>query len=173
MKNLNMFCPINGTGYGITSLNITKCLSKELNISLFPIGSSMECNNIEEQNLIKQLLDNNSSFDYYAPCLKIWHQYDLATRVGNGHYYTLPFFEIDKLTPREIHHLNYSDFIFVASEWGKTILKNNNVNKPIIVTPLGVNNSVFKVPTNKIRLEKPTYRFFHIVTGKQIGRAHV
>lgn len=162
MKNLNMFCPINGTGYGTTSLNIVKSLSKQLNISLFPIGQSIECNSPDEQNFIKQLLDNSASFDYSAPCLKIWHQYDLAARIGNGHYYTLPFFEIDKLTPREIHHLNYSDYIFVASEWGKKILQNNNITKPITVTPLGVNSEVFKLPTSKIRLEKPNYIFFHI-----------
>jgi glycosyltransferase involved in cell wall biosynthesis len=94
--------------------------------------------------------------------LKIWHQYDLATRIGNGHYYTFPFFEVDKLTPREIHHLNYSDFIFVASEWGKKILQQNNVNKPIYVAPLGVDASIFRIPENKILIENDNYRFFHI-----------
>jgi glycosyltransferase involved in cell wall biosynthesis len=162
MKNINLFCPINGTGYGITSLNITKALSKDLNISLFPIGNNIECNSQEDQELIKQLLNKNSNFSYSAPCLKIWHQYDLATKVGNGHYYTFPFFEIDKLTEREIHHLNYSDFIFVASDWAKNILKINNVHKPIYTAPLGVDMDVFRAPENKIRFEKPNYRFFHI-----------
>lgn len=162
MKNLNLFCPINGTGYGITSSNITKSLSKEMNISLFPIGSNIDCNSEEDKQLFQKLLNNSSEFDYSAPCLKIWHQYDLAMRVGNGHYYSFPFFEIDKLTPREIHHLNYCDYIFVASEWGKQILKNNGITNPIIVAPLGVDMSIFNVPEYKIRLEKPTYRFFHI-----------
>jgi glycosyltransferase involved in cell wall biosynthesis len=162
MKNLNLFCPINSTGYGITSLNITKALSQDLNICLFPIGNSIECNTEDDSKTIKQLLDRSSSFDYSAPCLKIWHQYDLATRIGNGHYYTFPFFEVDKLTPREIHHLNYSDFIFVASEWGKKILQQNNVNKPIYVAPLGVDASIFRIPENKILIENDNYRFFHI-----------
>lgn len=162
VHNLNLFCPINGTGYGITSLNITKALSKSLNISLFPIGSNMECNNQQDTDLVKTLLTNSSEFSYSSPCLKIWHQYDLATRIGNGHYYTFPFFEIDKLTKREIHHLNYSDFIFVASDWGKNILKNNGVKKPIYTAPLGVDMEIFSVPTNKIRFESPNYKFFHI-----------
>lgn len=162
MKNLNLFCPINGTGYGITSSNIAKSLSKEMNISLFPIGSNIECNSEEDKQLFQKLLNNNSEFDYSAPCLKIWHQYDLAIRVGHGHYYSFPFFEIDKLTPREIHHLNYCDYIFVASEWGKQVLRNNGVTKPIIVAPLGVDMGIFNVPEYKIQLEKPTYRFFHI-----------
>lgn len=163
MKNLNLFCPINGTGYGITSLNITKALSeKDLDISLFPIGNSIDVNNEQEHNLIKQLLANNARFSYSAPCLKIWHQYDLATRIGNGHYYTFPFFEVDKLNEREIHNLNYADFIFVASEWGKKVLQNNNITKPIYVAPLGVNMDIFNVPNNKIRFEKDKYIFFHI-----------
>jgi glycosyltransferase involved in cell wall biosynthesis len=162
MKNLNLFCPINGTGYGITSSNIAKSLSKDLNISLFPVGTSIDCNSDSDKELFQKLLNNSSTFDYSAPCLKIWHQYDLAARIGNGHYYTFPFFEIDKLTPREVHHLNYSDYVFVASEWGKTILQNNGIVKPIIVAPLGVDMSIFSVPENKIRLERSTYRFFHI-----------
>jgi hypothetical protein len=162
MKNINLFCPINGTGYGITSLNITKALNKDLNISLFPIGNNIECNSQEDQELIKKLLNNNSNFAYSAPCLKIWHQYDLAARVGNGHYYTFPFFEIDKLTDREIHHLNYSDFIFVASDWAKNILKTNGISKPIYTAPLGVDMNIFHIPENKIRIEKPNYIFFHI-----------
>ena len=64
MKNLNLFCPINSTGYGITSLNITKALSQENNISLFPIGNSIECNNEDDHRLIRKLADNNSFFDY-------------------------------------------------------------------------------------------------------------
>lgn len=163
MKKLNLFCPINGTGYGITSLNITKALSKcDIDLTLFPIGNSIECNSENDKELIKTLLDKNSSFPYSAPCLKIWHQYDLATRIGNGHYYSFPFFEIDKLTPRETHHLNYSDFIFVASDWGKKILQNNGVTKPIYTAPLGVDMEIFNVPENKIRFESPTYKFFHI-----------
>ncbi len=70
MKNLNLFCPINGTGYGITSSNIAKSLNKDLNISLFPIGSNIDCNSEEDKQLFQKLLNNSSTFDYSAPCLK-------------------------------------------------------------------------------------------------------
>lgn len=163
MKNLNLFCPINGTGYGITSLNITRALSQlDIDLTLFPIGNNIECNGPNDVSLVQDLMNKNSYFPYAAPCLKIWHQYDLASRIGNGHYYTLPFFEVDKLTNREIHHLNYSDFIFVASEWAKKVLQNNNITKPIYVAPLGVDMSIFHPNENKIRFEKPNYIFFHI-----------
>jgi glycosyltransferase involved in cell wall biosynthesis len=162
MKNINLNCPINSTGYGITSCNILKSLLKQdMNVSLFPIGTNIELNSEQDKLLIQQCLNNSNSFSYSAPCLKIWHQHDLALRIGNGHYYTFPFFEIDKLTPREVHHLNYSDYIFVASKWGKEILINNGVTKPIYVAPLGVDSSIFYDPV-KIKLEKPNYIFFHI-----------
>jgi glycosyltransferase involved in cell wall biosynthesis len=162
MKNLSINCPINGTGYGITSLNIVKSLSKlDLNLSVFPIGSNIEVNSEEDKVLINRLLNNNHTFDYSAPCLKIWHQYDLSLRVGNGHYYVFPFFEIDRLTQKEVHHLNYADYIFTASNWSKQVLLDNGVKKPVYVAPLGVDMSVFSVP-NKIRVEKPNYTFFHI-----------
>ena len=162
MKSINVNCPINSTGYGVTSLNILKALaSKDINISLFPISHNVELNSEEDKNIIKKLLDNANSFNYTAPCLKIWHQYDLASRIGNGHYYSFPFFEIDTLTKREVHHLNYCDYIFVASSWAKQILENNEVRKPIYVAPLGVDLNIFKEPP-KIRVEKENYIFFHI-----------
>jgi len=161
-KKLNVNCPINSTGYGITSQNITKELyKKNIDISLFPIGQGIEVNSEEDKTTIKTLIDRSNTFDYGAACLKIWHQYDLASKIGHGHYYTFPFFEVDKLTDREKHHLNYSDFIFVASNWAKKVLLENNITKNIFVAPLGVDHSIFKIP-NKIRLEQPVYRFFHI-----------
>ena len=162
MQKININCPINGTGYGITSFNILKALDQQnIHLSLFPIGANMELNNEEDKILIKKCLDNSSSFSYNAPCLKIWHQHDLALKVGNGHYYSFPFFEIDTLTEREKHHLNYSEYIFVASKWAKTILQNNGINKPIYVSPLGVNMDIFYDPI-KIKMEKNNYIFFHI-----------
>ena len=39
MNKLNVYCPINGTGYGITSTNISLSLmKKEMDVSIFPIG---------------------------------------------------------------------------------------------------------------------------------------
>lgn len=161
MKNINIYCPINGTGYGITSSNIVKELHKKnLNISLFCIGN-VQPNSEIDKNIFQPLLNNGNTFDRQAPCLKIWHQYDLAAKIGDSHYYAFPFFEIDKLTDREKHHINYADFVFVASEWGKKVLLANDIKKNIFVAPLGVDHSIFNIPT-KIKIEQPVYRFFHI-----------
>lgn len=162
MKSINLNCPINGTGYGITSLNITKAIHKQnMHISLFPIGNQLELNSEADKALVQQLLNNNNTFNYNSPCLKIWHQYDLASRIGNGHYYTFPFFEIDTLNNREVHNLNYSDYIFVASKWGRQVLIANGITKPIYVAPLGVDLDIFKDPL-KIKVANENYVFYHI-----------
>lgn len=162
MNTLNMMCPIGGTGYGITSLNILKSLiANNVDISLFPIGNSMSANNDEEKTLVLNTVKRSETFDYLAPTLKIWHQYDLGIKPGKGRYGTFPFFETDKLKPREKHNLNFSDIIFVASEWGKKVLINNGITRPIVVAPLGVDRSIFNDPI-KIKVENPKYTFFHI-----------
>jgi len=162
MKNLNINCPIGGTGYGITSLNILKELFKiNENIALFPVGNNMTFNSDDEKLLLQQCLQNNQHFEYTAPCLKIWHQNDLASSIGKGKYYAFPFFELDTFSELEKHHLNYPDHLFVASEWGKNILIHNGIYKSITVAPLGVDTSIFK-QSSKIKLENQPYIFFHI-----------
>jgi glycosyltransferase involved in cell wall biosynthesis len=163
MKKLNINCPIGKTGYGITSLNILKELYKlDLNISLFPIGggNQIELNSEDEKPILQNTFNNSQSFDHLSPCLKIWHQFDLANRIGSGHYYSFPFFEVDKLKPIEKTHLNSCDGIFVASKWGKSILEQNDITKPIYVAPLAVDSNLFKIPT-KIKVDN-NYIFFHI-----------
>lgn len=163
IKKINVNCPIGKTGYGITSLNIVKELAKinNVEISLFPIGQQMELNSDHEKALLAPLIKRSDAFDHLAPCLKIWHQFDLATRIGSGHYYSFPFFEVDRLKEKEKYHLNSCDGIFVASEWGKQILQQNGINKPIYVAPLAVDLDVFKVPP-KIKIANDNYIFFHI-----------
>jgi glycosyltransferase involved in cell wall biosynthesis len=162
MKNLNINCPIGTTGYGITSLNILKALyKKNINISLFPIGNSLELNLQEEKIIIEQTLKNSRTFNYDAPCLKIWHQNDLASRIGSGKFFVFPFFELDTLSLTEKHHLNYPYHIFVASSWAKQILLNNDIKTPITVAPLAVDTNIFKNTTINIR-EHNNYVFCHI-----------
>lgn len=163
MKKINVNCSVGKTGYGITSLNIIKELDKihDLILSLFPISDSMELNSADEQNFIKKILNNAENFDYKAPTLKIWHQFDLASRIGSGKYFSFPFFEIDTLKNKERVHINSCDHIFVASKWGKQILENNGIHKPITVAPLAVDTNIFQTPP-RIKVQKPNYVFCHI-----------
>lgn len=169
-KKLNLNCAIGKTGYGITSHNIFKSLSKfDLEISLFLMSNQVELNGESEKDIIQKCVNNCANFDHLSPCLKIWHQFDLATRVGSGDYYSFPFFEVDKLKPLERVHLNSCDGIFVASRWGKKILQDNGVTSKIYVAPLAVDLDIFKHPP-KIKVDN-SYIFFHI--GKwEIRKGH-
>lgn len=139
---ININSPIGGTGYGVAGLNIVKELDKNHDVTLFPIGNPV----LDSQNdydLIYNCISRQENFDYNAPYIKIWHQFDLSSKHGNGKYFAYPFFEITKLNNREIHHLNFPDEIIVSSSWAKQILESNNINRKINVVPLGVDRSVF------------------------------
>ena len=163
MKKINLNCPVGKTGYGITSLNILKNLTRieDLQVSLFPIGNNMELNSEDDKQIIHKLLANAQNFDRNAPCLKIWHQFDLANRIGSGKYFSFPFFEVDTLKPIEKVHLNSCDGIFVASKWAKEILLKNQIIKPIYVAPLAADLDIFQLKP-KIKFQNNNYTFFHI-----------
>lgn len=171
MKNLNMICPIGFTGYGIASVNILKYLSKIYNISLFPVGNP-KIETQEEFHVVQNAINNQESFDYNAPCFKIWHQFDLALRAGRGPFTVFPFFELDKLTNREVHHLSYADKIIVASNWAKSVVKNNNVKIPTFVAPLGVDRTIFN--NNRVNPDaSKDLPYIFITVGKwEIRKGH-
>ena len=145
---INIISPINQLGYGITGLNIVKSLSKITDVALWPISQPQVTNN-EDAEIIKNCMSKASMPDFNAPCLRIWHQHDMAQFVGTGTRIGFPIFELDKFSDIEKHHLSNLDRIFVCSNWAKNIVLNNisikedNVN----VIPLGVDSSIFKPST--------------------------
>jgi glycosyltransferase involved in cell wall biosynthesis len=141
--NFNIIGPINQLGYGITALNITKSLHKNNKVSLFIIGQP-QVTNQEDADIISECIKNSKFFDYNAPCIRIWHQNDMAQFVGRGSHIGFPIFELDTLDALERHHLSYLDKIFVCSQWAKDVLLNNNIDKEIHVVPLGVDQNIFK-----------------------------
>ena len=77
MNKLNLFCPINGTGYGITSANIGLQLNElNLDVSLFVLGQGVMLPDPRERDVMLKMLNSSRSYDPNAPCLKIWHQHD-------------------------------------------------------------------------------------------------
>ena len=137
------YTPINKTGYGIASINILKALYlKDNNISYFPIGQP-SVDNQEDYNFLQSVFNNQISADFSQPCLKIWHQFELATRIGKGKYFAYPFFELDTFNKLEKNHMSVPDHLFVSSEWAKNVMKQNGIQKDITVVPLGVDMNIF------------------------------
>jgi len=158
---LNLMTAVGKTGYGIVGRNILCELVKQnVDTSLFLIGHDAYADDQQSRSIIEQSMGNGrSSFDYNAKCLKIWHQFDLATRVGNGEYAAFPIFELDNFAQNEIHHLNYPDKIIVCSNWAKQIIERYIKDKPVGVVPLGIDPSIF---CPKPKQNNKTYTFIHI-----------
>jgi glycosyltransferase involved in cell wall biosynthesis len=167
MLSLNFIGPICSTGYGIASYNLALSLiAKGVDLSIFPIG---HVENMPRLNELAPYIVKHSQkhVDKKAPCLKIWHQNDLFEFVGKGRHIGFPIFELDQFTQAEKHSLNHCDELIVCSRWAGEILRNNGINKPTKVVPLGFDPEIFKPAS---MLGGPT-RFFN--AGKwEIRKAH-
>jgi glycosyltransferase involved in cell wall biosynthesis len=140
--NINLNIPINDTGYGVVSKNIARELNQDNSISLFPIGQP-SAKSQKEYDMYMQMLNNAITFDSSAPTLKIWHQFDLAQRTGNGIYTAFPFFELDTFDDREKYQMKVPDQFVVASTWAKEVMEKNGITQSIKVVPMGVDRSIF------------------------------
>ena len=89
--NLHLMAPVGYTGYGYASMNILSNLIKDNNVGLSIIGQPNP-DNKEQAELINLAINTSSLIPYDAPCLKIWHQFDLLVRPGKGKYFAFPFF---------------------------------------------------------------------------------
>lgn len=167
--NINYYSPINSTGYGIASLNILKSLHKNNQVSYFPIGEP-SVDNQQDYDTVLSLFRNADTADVSAPCIKIWHQFDLMQRIGRGQYYAYPFFELDQFNDREKLHMSVPDHLFVSSKWAEEVVKNNNIKTKTSVVPLGVDTSVFDY-TKYAKQQTEKYIFLNI--GKwEIRKGH-
>ena len=144
--NINLMAPINQLGYGVAGLNILKALQKEAELSLFPIGQP-QVTTQADSDAVRGSMGNAQKFDPKAPCIKIWHQNQMAERVGSGKFIGFPIFELDTFNDLEIHHLSACDEIMVCSEWAKDVINRAVGGKPCHVVPLGVDMDIFKPAT--------------------------
>ena len=145
MKNINLMTPINQLGYGVAGLNIYKELSKVANVSLFLIGQP-QVTNQEDADLVRSGLEKAQLFDPKAPCIKIWHQNQMAEFVGKGEHIGFPIFELDKFNEVELHHLKSCDRLFVCSKWARDVMYEQLgvTGHAVDVIPLGVDTDIFK-----------------------------
>lgn len=150
--------PINQLGYGIAGLNIVKELSKHTSVSLFCIGQP-QVTNQEDANIIRQCIINSTFFPVNDPCIKIWHQNDMAQFAGKGIRIGFPFFELDEFNDIEKHHLSSLDKIFVSSKWAKDVITNNITidSNNVCVIPLGVDRKIFNEQNASASLDKTIF----------------
>ena len=151
--NINLMAPINQLGYGVAGLNILKALQKKTVVSLFPIGQP-QVTTQADSDAVRGGMGNAQNFDPKAPCIKIWHQNQMAERIGSGTFIGFPIFELDTFTELEKHHLKSCDRLFVCSEWAKKVCYDINLAD---VVPLGVDAELF--PPAPVREDDKTIFF--------------
>lgn len=143
---INWIGPINDLSYGIASSNLIVALMKlGVEVSLFPIGNVQA--SYKHIEYIKSAIENAKFFSRSAPCVRLWHQFDLAQFVGSPRI-GFPIFELDTFTDQEKHHLKSCDQIFVCSKWAKDIVENSIPGSICKIVPLGVDTNIFKPVVN-------------------------
>ncbi len=142
------------TSYGLSAINTILALEKTgVNVETIPIGGRADW--YLEQPL-QESLNRGTLFSRDIPCIRLYHEFDLAPHYGRGLHVGFPIFEKTKFTPQEIHQLKSVDLLFVCSEWAKRIVKDNGINTDVKIVHLGVDPEIFK-PTG---LKDGPFTFF-------------
>jgi glycosyltransferase involved in cell wall biosynthesis len=190
---INIRAPICDTGYGVASRNIVCALHQlGVDVSLWPIGT-IRCAE-KERGIIQSSIQKQENYSPVAPSIVLFHQFSLAEHVGKGPHIGFPIFELDKFTPREIHHLSNQDHLFVCSKWAKNIIINSikenykawkcdvdrkpfhnpdwsqqYFDSKIHVVPLGVDRDIFY---NSSHTSNPNKTVFLTVGKWEIRKGH-
>lgn len=167
--NINLSGFLCSTSYGLCLLNIIKSLT-ELghNVSVFPLGGDFQDIPSQFTPSVQQALKNAQFWDVNAPSVSIVHQNMMHMCVGRRRI-GWPIFELDRFNDHELHHLKSLDQIIVCSQWAKEVCRNNGLNQPIDVVPLGVDTNIF-FPSNQPRKEGPT--IFLTIGKKEVRKLH-
>jgi glycosyltransferase involved in cell wall biosynthesis len=141
--SFNFIAPFCRTGYGVAGANLLKSLlDLRVDVAFFPLG--LVDQTIAEVPGLVTSLARQDNFSVGAPSVRLSQQFDLAMHVGTGPRIGFPIFELDRFTPRELHHLRAQDRLLVCSAWARDAMRANGVHAvPIDVVPLGVDRTIF------------------------------
>ena len=169
---LNLVAPINQLGYGVVGCNVLRALMDQGHtVSYFPIGKPTWDSDLP---FVKVAADQAKMYNPDAPSIRIWHQNELSLFPGGGERIGWPIFELNRFDDLERHHLTSVDRLFVCSEWAKSVLVEQGIDKDverIDVIPLGVDTSLFNV--NEAARAKRPYWTRHKTVFLNIGKWEV
>ena len=146
--DINIVGPVTTqTSYGIVTLNLVKELRKQHKVSLFPIGQ------VEHHPYfpVQEELNNGKFPNRENWCVRIFHQHSLDLFCGKP--VGFPIFELDRLTPQELHSVKGCQKLVSCSKWAQGVV---GVESGLV--PLGVDLELFK-PTPSFN-RKPV--FLHV-----------
>lgn len=129
---LNFTAPINTTSYGYHSSYTLKYLTKlGWDVRHLPIGR----NSPDPKFTIP-----TGKFHHDAPCLKLWHQFDLSGFTGSP---TIGYsaFELEDLSETDIHNMSFPDKMLVPTKWAQGVAAKSGVETSVV--PLGFDPDIF------------------------------
>lgn len=136
-NEINIIAPITTqTSYGLCSLYLASALHKHIKVNLIPINKPELHPNFPKT---EEMLRNGEYFSR-GPCIRIFHQFSQDLFCGSPRI-GFPIFELDGFNPVEIHNLKSLDYVFVTSEWAKSIVEPHNKNTHVV--NLGVDPMLF------------------------------
>jgi glycosyltransferase involved in cell wall biosynthesis len=129
----------------------------------------------EDIPIVNLALSRARFFDFDSPSFRLWHQHDMAEGVGHGLRVGYTFFELDRLTSQEVHHLNSLDVLFVPSRWATNVVRDSGVRRPRlgILCP-GVDTTTFgpHVAPAPVRSANPESTIFLNVGKWSLNKGH-
>src|SRR5690606_33716377 len=121
---------------------------------LFPIGEPQFPGG--DELLIKNAVGRAPFYNPDAPCIRLWHQFSQDQFVGRRKRIGFPIFELNRFTAQEQHQLKSLDHIIVCSRWAEQVIRDNGIDVPTTVVPLGVDTSIFR-PRQDYREQRPPW----------------
>jgi glycosyltransferase involved in cell wall biosynthesis len=128
------------TSYGLVTLNFLKSLS-DAGIEVDLHGPVQQENFGVFGPYVRKTHEQSQLFDSNAISLRIAHQFDMAPSIGSGPRAGYTFFEMNRLTPLEVHHLASLDALIVPTQWAKTVCSDSGIES--VVCPPGYDHTIF------------------------------
>jgi glycosyltransferase involved in cell wall biosynthesis len=147
--SLNFIAPINTLGYGRVGTEIASAYNRLEEVALFPIGQPEVP--LYKKSEMADMIRRADTYDVNAPCVRLWHQFDMSMFVGKGAHIGWSIFELDRLTEKEANLLGRCDHNIVCSAWAAQVLLKYGINSSIV--PLGYNEHFFPInrPIGRVR----------------------
>lgn len=131
------------TSYGLVTLNFLKGLTDlKHEVSIFDNVGQGDSSFGEFIPYVRDSSLLSQNFDPNASSLRIAHQFDMATSIGSGRRIGYTFFEVNKLTSLETHHLRSLDDLIVPSKWAAEVCASMGLPTPL-VCPAGYDDQIF------------------------------
>lgn len=153
---INIFAPINPTGYGIHASNFIAALKKvrpDFQVGLYPIGQVSYISN-EIKEILTPLIE--PIFNNHWPSLCLYHPDQMHRFYApKGLRFGYTVFELDTLTERDCASLDTLDYGITTSKFCQKVLE--KVIEHVEVIPEGVDPTIFTYKERLSSLCDPTF----------------